>query len=157
MKILLIIALLILTAIIAPLNRVLSHTDYAPTDESVTSNDIPGLINLGAIPAANTGPYMIQGYRHPTCAGSIAILTLYRNAEGSHILSRKFNVEELRYGYVMAGKIYHSFPQFGFAWQKVSTAAARLSNAEKSSAPATIAFAEQGQCQLAETIAKHSM
>ena len=146
--------------VIAPLNRILKtnlDNSVAERTNAPVANNIPGLISLGAIPAANTGPYLIRGYRHPTCPGSIAILTLYRNAEGVHILKQKMPANQLKHGYVVAGKLYASFPQFEFARQRALSAVAQLSSSEKIPAPSAFAYAEQGQCQLAETVARYVM
>lgn len=160
MKRILILSLLFITAVLAPLNKIVKSSQNKlqvslDTESSLVSN-IPGLINLGTVPAANTGPYTIRGYRHPTCPGSIAILPLYRNAEGSHILRKKINNNRLRFGFLVNGKIYSTFPQFTFAFQKTLTAFLHLTtNTVK--APPALAFAEKGQCQLAEKIVRYTL
>lgn len=161
MKLFLMLSILTITVVIAPFNRIAKTNADVVTDinsnNSALMNNIPGLINLGSIPAANMGPYSIRGYRHPFCPGAIAILPLYRNAEGSHILRTKINSEKPRYGFLINGKIYSSFPQFVFAIQKANRAILKLTSNQIKPAPPAFAFAEDGNCKLAEKFVRYTL
>jgi len=124
------------------------------------------LRSLGTYDAANQGPYKISGYQHTHCEGSIALLPLFRNAEGSHILKRLVKDSDTRYGVIFRGDIHPTFPQFKFTLARLESAIKALttpvlySSLKPSSRPLTkqrftLAFAEQGQCKIAEHVAKY--
>lgn len=121
------------------------------------SLDIPSLRYLGTIEAANQGPYKISGFQDQQCEGSIALLPLFRNAEGSHILKRLIKAEDNRFGVIFRGKIYPEFPQLDYTIDRIKTGVSTFIYSSKSSAkaqPAVLAFIEIGSCQIAEKVAR---
>lgn len=155
--------LLILTFFIAPLNRIDKHNNAVikPSDIEFRQS-FPLLISLGTYDAANQGPYKISGYQHASCEGSIALLPLFRNAEGSHILKRLVKDSGTRYGVIFRGDIHPTFPQFEFTLARLENAIKALATPvfSPSAKPLsghkfTLAFAEQGQCQIAEYVARY--
>ncbi len=170
MKTLLILSTLLIALIIAPYNRIVKATDSAiiadQTDPSPAipelffEKEVSELVSLGSIAAANQGPYMISGYRHRECPGSIALLPLYRNAEGSQILrklvSDQQQAERIRYGVLFKGSVHRDFPQFAFALEKLSRGLQQLPPGTTDKPIKILAFAEQGQCQLAEKLARYT-
>ena len=170
MKTLLILSTVLIALIIAPYNRIVKATDSAlVADQTNLSVVIPELfsekavselISLGSVAAANQGPYRISGYRHRECPGSIALLPLYRNAEGSQILrklvSDQQQAEQLRYGVLFRGRVHQDFPQFAFALEKLSRGLKQLPPGTTDKPIKILAFAEQGHCQLAEKLARYT-
>lgn len=126
-------------------------------------NTIPELTRLGSFAAANQGPYRITGFRHLNCNGTIAVLPLYRNAEGAYILNRMLKTAEpgmadvetteLRSGVILAGEIYPQFPQLAFSLLQLKHRVSQLM-IHPSSSPVPLAFAENGPCRIAEKIAR---
>lgn len=159
---LLLLTSLVLSVVIAPIKRIdqeknrIEHT-YSDTN-LMTDNQIEdyGLINLGEIDAANQGPYRIRGYHHPECGGSIAILPLHRNAEGSKILKQLLDDQNLKYGVIFQGQIHEEFPQLDFAIEKLRKALSRILNNQTHPKSTILAFAEDGHCDLAINIAQHT-
>lgn len=122
--------------------------------------EFPNLKRIGLLSAANQGPYQITGFQHAKCEGSIALLPLYRNAEGSHILQRLINDEHTRFGVIFKGEIHTHFPQFRFALARLDNAFVKLfsSYTKMPTSPInTLAFAEQGKCKIAEQVAKFTL
>ena len=157
--------LILVVIVVAPLNR-MEKTLNQPTINLDTATNtsfdrkVPQLRRLGLLDAANQGPYKITGFKHAQCEGSIAVLPLYRNAEGSHILRRLINHEDTRFGVIFKGKIHTRFPQFLFIKERVLTsfkALFRSSMQTKVLSIKTLAFAEQGQCKIAEHIAPFTL
>lgn len=107
------------------------------------------LTPLGSFAAANQGPYQITGYQHNSCEGTIAIMPLYRNAEGAAILKRLLKAKEIRSGVILSGKIYPSFPQLTFTILQIKQSFNRLTTHSQTQQP-LLAFAESGRCKLAE-------
>lgn len=106
---------------------------------------------MGTFAAANQGPYTVSSFRHQTCNGAIALLPLYRNAEGSNVLMRLFDNPELRYGVIFNGKIHKQFPQLLFTFYQLRDKALQVTPySAKPLQP--YAFAERGPCQLAELL-----
>ncbi|WP_415893702.1 hypothetical protein ACMXYN_04610 [Neptuniibacter sp. PT8_73] len=121
------------------------------------SLDIPSLRYLGTIEAANQGPYKVSGFQDQQCDGSIALLPLFRNAEGSHILKRLIKAEENRFGVIFRGKIYPEFPQLDYTIDRIKTGVSKFIYSTESKAtakPAVLAFVEIGGCQIAEKVAR---
>jgi hypothetical protein len=106
---------------------------------------------LGSFSAANQGPYKVIGYQHNTCEGTIALMPLYRNAEGAVILGRLLNQKEIRKGVILAGEIHPNFPQMSYTIWQIQQSFKRLFNSQYSQAP-LLAFAETGHCKLAEKV-----
>ncbi len=161
MKSLLIISMVVASLVIAPLNRIQKTNHTVATDSIDQAAQeiirVPDLISLGTIAAANQGPYFISGYQHPQCPGSIAILPLYRNAEGGQILKQLIRHEGLRYGVLFKGNVHFEFPQFAFAMEKLWRGI-RFIGQKKSQQPIkALAFAEQGECELAEKLARYTL
>lgn len=128
--------------------------------ESRLTTEFPDLKRIGLLSAANQGPYQITGFQHAKCEGSIALLPLHRNAEGSHILQRLINDEHTRFGVIFKGEIHTRFPQFRFALARLDNALVTLfsSYTKMPTSPInTLAFAEQGQCEIAEQVAKFTL
>jgi len=122
-----------------------------PTTELLDLNELTDFKMLGVITPANQGPYLISGYRHKYCPGSIALMPLYRNAEGGHILSQIIDSNSVSYGVIFNGKIHEKLPQFSYSIQKLFAGAHRILRLSyPNSAP--IAFAEQGHCSMAKTL-----
>lgn len=150
-------ALVVICLVIAPATKVLKHQHVilSTTSEELTLiHKIPtqDLTYLGSFKPANRGPYQVAGYQAKTCAGSIALMPLYRNAEGSYIL-QKLAENSTRFGIIYQGKIHHTFPQLQFTINQIQ----QKLNAFISFAPPylpAIAFAETGECQLAEKMTK---
>lgn len=156
MKAILIVLILSVTLILAPLSRVISSLT---PDQATTHNDVwiaqhAGLTALGQIQAANQGPYVIRGFRHPTCFGSIALLPLYRNAEGAQILKQMISAQGTRYGVIFQGRLYDQFPQINYTKQKLIKGTQRLLGIEQNASLQIMAFAEQGPCKIAEKLAE---
>lgn len=151
--------ILIPAVLLAPASRIYKHqsTINQVIDQPRSALDVsyPNLTDIGSMPAANQGPYKIRGYQHRLCAGSIALLTLYRNAEGSHILKAIINDEEMSYGVIFNGKVYSHFPQWEFTLQRIKDKFLLLlypSQREQNTTPHPQAFAEKGTCNIAASI-----
>ena len=110
-----------------------------------------GLSQIGRFSAANQGPYNVIGYQHNSCNGTIALVPLYRNAEGAAILSRLIQQKDIRKGVILAGEIHPQFPQLTYTLWQIEQSFKRLFNHNFSQAP-LFAFAETGHCQLAEKV-----
>lgn len=96
------------------------------TDLSLLEKQLQPLAlqKVGELRATNQGDYLIEGFRHNHCPGSIALLPLQRNAEGSHILTNltaKLNpagsgtATSASYssnGIIFAGRLYSDYPEF---------------------------------------------
>ncbi|MCJ8338152.1 MAG: hypothetical protein MJK10_06740 [Pseudomonadales bacterium] len=140
---------------LAPATRVLKLTadQASPTfDYTLLAEASQHLMTpIGSIAAANLGPYIIAGFKALNCPGNIAILPLFRNAEGAHIL-RLLAQGEVVHGVIFKGLIYPQFPQFSYTVsqleQKFKTV---LGFDDKVLQP--LAFAETGNCQLATNLA----
>ncbi|WP_028469051.1 hypothetical protein [Neptunomonas japonica] len=151
--------ILVPAVLLAPASRIYKHqSTVRPAVEqplSISAISYPDLIDIGSIQAANQGPYKIRGYQHRLCAGSIALLTLYRNAEGSHILKAIINDDEMSYGVIFNGRIYSRFPQWEFTVQRVIDKFQLLlssSSRESNATPHPQAFAEKGTCNIAASL-----
>jgi len=107
---------------------------------------------LGQMRATNQGAYYVKGYQSLHCQGSIALLGLYRNAEAAHILPILVPNADSQ-GYIFNKQIHQSFPQFGYAFARVKQKIRQLLAQPKKPIHA-LAFAEFGQCQIAQLIAK---
>ena len=138
--------------IIAPATRLAKPHQAA--DSVTTIRPIPGLQQVGAFPAANQGPYQITALRHQACEGSIALLPLHRNAEGSAILRQMYTRESVRHGIIFDDRIHARFPQAQFSWHQLKERVFKAVRLEHQPAQ-PIAFAEAGQCDLAELVALH--
>lgn len=169
MKTLLIVSILLIALIVAPYNRLIKTTDSLLITDQQSSSPFETaffdgleeseLISLGSVAAANQGPYMIRGYRHKECPGSIALLPLYRNAEGSQILRQLIPDQQqqgIQYGVLFKGSVHRDFPQFEFALEKFCRSLQRLTTAPARQPITILAFAEQGQCRLAEKLARYT-
>ncbi len=106
---------------------------------------------LGSFSAANQGPYKVIGYRHNTCEGTIALMPLYRNAEGAAILGRLLNQKDIRRGVILDGEIHPTFPQMTYTIWHIKQSFKRLFDSAHTQAP-LLAFAETGRCKLAEKV-----
>lgn len=151
--------ILIPAVFLAPASRIYKHqsTINQVIDQPLFALDVsyPNLIDIGSMQAANQGPYQIRGYQHNLCAGSIALLTLYRNAEGSHILKAIINDEEMSYGVIFNGKVYSHFPQWEFTLQRIKDKLRIIlssSQRELNITPRPQAFAEKGTCNIAASL-----
>jgi len=107
---------------------------------------------LGKMRATNQGAYYIKGYQSPHCQGSIALLSLHRNAEAAHILPLLVPNADSQ-GYIFNGQIHQHFPQFGYAFARVKQKIRQLLSLPIKPIHA-LAFAEFGQCHIAPLIAK---
>jgi hypothetical protein len=151
------IGLMLIVMITAPINRMEKTLNQPEIDLDTATNtsfdrEIPQLRRIGLLDAANQGPYKITGFQHAQCEGSIALLPLYRNAEGSHILKRLIDHEGTRFGVIFKGKIHATFPQFLFIKERVTTSLKTLFSSPISTQHQlihTLAFAEQGPCKVA--------
>jgi hypothetical protein len=153
----LVIIILVPAVLLAPASRIYQHHSRVgqQIDQPTVGSEVdyPNLIKIGSRAAANQGPYKIRGYQHRSCAGSIALLTLYRNAEGSHILKAMFNDEDMSYGVIYNAKVFSHFPQWEFTLQRISDkfrSLFRPYKGEPTSYP--MAFAEKGACNIAESL-----
>ncbi len=143
---------LILALVAAPATRLLKPDALSEQDLSSQIGGIPGLLPLGTKEAANQGPYKIQGFSAVRCDGAIALLPLYRNAEGRHILRPMFSGSQVTEGVIYKGDILSDFPAFRFTLDQIK--ARTLSLLAPQSAPQAIAFVESGYCQLANHVAR---
>ncbi|EPJ43965.1 MAG: hypothetical protein OFPI_41300 [Osedax symbiont Rs2] len=140
---------------IAPATRVLKITaGNAPPSfdyRSLIQASEHFLTSIGSIAAANLGPYTIAGFKAKNCLGNIAILPLFRNAEGAHIL-RLLAQGEVTHGVIYKGMIYSQFPQLNYT---VSQLKIKIKTAFglKNKVLQPLAFAETGNCQLAKNLA----
>lgn len=153
LPLILIISLVMFTA---PLTRISKAVEPVTTNEIYEANiNIPNLMKLGTIKATNQGPYAITGYSHLSCQGSIALLPLYRNAEGSHILKRLVTQKESKYGVIFMGKIYNKFPQKDYTLNRIKRGLESLTRARArhQQPPKVLAFLEVGDCLIAEKVA----
>lgn len=159
------IGLMLIVIIIAPINRIEKTLNQPEFDLDTATNtsfdrEIPQLRRIGLLDAANQGPYKITGFQHAQCEGSIALLPLYRNAEGSHILKRLIDHKDTRFGVIFKGKIHATFPQFLFVKERVTTSLKTLFSSRISTQHQlihTLAFAEQGPCKMAEHVAPFTL
>lgn len=134
---------------LAPATRIYKASQRPHTVVTPVTFNVPGLNQVGSFAAANQGPYRVTSFRHPHCRGTIALLPLYRNAEGSAVLTRLFDNPELRYGIIFSGGIYAEFPQLLYTltiFQERAFRGLPFSGEKKQ----PYAFAEQGDCALAE-------
>lgn len=143
---------LILALGAAPATRLLKPDAPSDRDWSAEINAIPGLLPLGTKEAANQGPYKIQGFSAARCDGAIALLPLYRNAEGRHILRPMFADTQVTEGVIYKGDILSDFPALRFTLDQVK--ARTLSLLAPQPAPQAVAFVESGYCQLADHVAR---
>lgn len=160
MKLTAIVTILVLILIVSPFTRIqkikhVSNTE-SHVDEYPDLRSTPELIKLGTVSAANQGPYLISGYRHSLCSGSIAILPLHRNAEGGFILRKILQDDSLRYGILFKGKIHTRFPQVSYTIEKFRYAVQGLSGRQPKADIRALAFAEQGECELAEQLVRYT-
>lgn len=146
--------ILLIGGLIAPIIRTFNSTEKLEVDTKpasfLNSQLTPLLIPLGRIRATNQGEYFVEGYKAKHCAGSIALLNLQRNAEAAHILPILITGAQFQ-GYIFKGKIYAKFPQFEYAIERVIHKARALIN-NNDSAISAFAYAEFGQCQIAQLI-----
>ena len=140
---------------LAPATRVLKIT----ADNAPRSFDYSSLIEasehfmtpIGSIAAANLGPYTIAGFEAKSCHGNIAILPLFRNAEGAHIL-KLLARGDVTHGVIYKGLIYSQFPQLNYtATQLIMKIKTVFGLKIKALQP--LSFAETGNCQLAKNLA----
>ncbi len=140
---------------LAPATRVLKITaDKEPPsfdDTVLAQSSLHFMTPIGSIAAANHGPYIIRGFKALNCPGNIAILPLFRNAEGAHIL-RLLAQGQVTHGFIYKGLIYQQFPQFNYTLSQFKKRVKEvLGIDEKMLQP--LAFAETGNCQLADNLA----
>lgn len=102
--------------------------------------------------ATNQGAYYVRGYQARQCEGSIALLGLYKNAEAAHILSSLVPNAD-KQGYIFKQRIHQNFPQLDYAFERVKQKARQLLTLKRESIHA-LAFAEFGECQIAQLIAQ---
>jgi len=107
---------------------------------------------LGSFAAANQGPYHVTGYRHNHCDGTIALMTLHRNAEGAAILNRLIGDRNIRTGVILEGLIYPHFPQMTYTFMQIKHQFKKLIRNSVYTQFPVLAFAESGSCKLAEKI-----
>jgi len=113
-----------------------------------------GFSQLGSFAAANQGPYQVTGYRHNDCDGTIALITLHRNAEGAVILNQLLGDHNLRSGVILEGIIYPKFPQMMYTILQIKHHIKKLIQHSPYKRLPVLAFAESGSCKLAEKIVK---
>jgi len=149
-----IIIILLASTLIAPINRVYKHYQNIANlhEENPTYSSPVDLIFLGKRPILNQGPYELAGYRHRDCSGSIAIVRLYRNSEGSHILKSKIQGININHGVIFNGKVYDDFPQLIFTYEQIKIKFQSLIGLDVTPLTAT-AFAEKGSCNIAASLA----
>ena len=147
--------ILIIAGLLAPLCRGFNSAATTHTSDLSTGYIVnhlhPWLIPLGRIKATNQGEYYIRGYSAKQCNGSIALLDLYRNAEAAHILPLLISGAS-EHGYIFKARIHQQFPQYSYAIERVRQKFYGLLNIDRAPIIA-LAFAEFGQCQIAQSIA----
>ena len=116
--------------------------------------EFKGFTQLGSFAAANQGPYHVTGYRHNHCDGTIALMTLHRNAEGAAILNKLLGDRNIRSGVILEGVIYPHFPQMTYTYIQIKHKFKKLIQNSSTQLP-VLAFAESGNCKLAEKIVTH--
>jgi len=122
--------------------------------EHKVSKEFEGFTQLGSFAAANQGPYHVTGYRHNHCDGTIALMTLHRNAEGAAILNKLLGDRHIRSGVILEGVIYPHFPQMTYTYIQIKHKFKKLLQNSSTQFP-VLAFAESGSCKLAEKIVTH--
>lgn len=117
--------------------------------------EFEGFTQLGSFAAANQGPYHVTGYRHNHCGGTIALMALYRNAEGATILNKLLGGHNIRSGVILEGIIYPHFPQLTYTFTQIKYKFKNLIKKPPYTPLPVLAFVESGNCKLAEKIVTH--
>ncbi len=112
------------------------------------------LEKVGQFDAANQGPYQVMGFKSTQCEGSIAIVPLERNAEGAHILRYFLSDPDLTFGFVFAGELHTTFPQWAFTLERFKKQLGQFTANPNILSSQALAYAESGHCGIAQQIAK---
>ena len=156
--------LVLIPAILAaPLSRIYKNENYISAETNASKQlEISGLTQVNVFQSTNAGPYQVQEFVPQYCDGSILILPVYRNAEGTHILKHLIgndtdkHKKDIKQGIIFQQKIYQQLPQWQFTFYQAKIKFQNLFHLANTDMPALI-FAEQGQCKIAHYLASHAV
>ena len=124
--------------------------------------DIAWLSKIGEFKPTNQGDYLVEGFAHRQCRGSIALMPLLRNEEGLHMLANVTarvspGMDSTNSGVIYRGKIYPHYPKLAVLSADIEARFKQLltfSAANKQAAvKRPLAYMEFGHCKLAVGIA----
>lgn len=148
--------------LVAPYLRFSSQPNEAVVASERLALDIAWLSKIGEFKPTNQGDYLVEGFAHRQCRGSIALMPLLRNEEGLHMLANMAarvspGTASTDSGVIYRGKLYPHYP-------KLAVLSADIESRFKQLLPVTLAsgqvptqrplaYMEFGPCKLAQSIA----
>lgn len=147
--------LIILPVLISALGLKLVRPSAEALSITPLSSAQLSLLNLKQRQTVRLSPqsdYQLFSYQATGCRGSIALVRLQRNAEGATLLRNSIRNPDTRFGFMLNGEIRPSFPALEYNYRKLMARIFRHSSAASSGA-SLFAWAELGQCGLADEIA----
>ena len=158
-------SLILIPAIIAaPASRVYKNNHYISEEKSLDKHlKVEGLTQINAFKPTNTGPYQVQEFSPQYCDGSILLLPVYRNAEGTHILKHfvdnnasSLEALKLKQGIIFQREIFTHLPQWRFTLFQAKRKLQQVFQLPQNDLPALV-YAEKGECDIANYLANNSV
>ena len=157
-------SLILIPAIIAaPASRVYKNNHYISEEAGLNKHlVIKGLNQVNAFNPTNAGPYQVQEFSPQYCDGSILLLPVYRNAEGTHILKHFVDNHtpseealKLKQGIIFQREIFTQLPQWRFTLFQAKHKLQQVFQLPQNDLPALV-YAEQGDCKIAHYLVNNA-
>ena len=158
-------SLILIPAIIAaPMSRIYKNNHYISEEAGLNKQlVIQGLNQVNAFNPTNAGPYQVQEFSPQYCDGSILLLPVYRNAEGTHILKHfvdnnasSLEALKLKQGIIFQQEIFTQLPQWRFTLFQAKRKLQQVLQLPQNDLPALV-YAEKGECDISHYLANNSV